>query len=239
MIILNCFVSIIWLRATHRAFSLSSAALALGLCLAAPASAQVWKYVDDQGVTHFTNEPVTQGVLVIAADAKPASRGTADLGALPEDQALRTLNFVESQASYKDNQAQLMAAAQTHGLDYALVKAVTATESAFNPNAISHKGAVGLMQIMPATAAQYGVRSEPGVSVTQKLKAPDVNIQVGTRLLADLFRLYPDRIDLVLAAYNAGQGAVSRAGHQIPNYRETQNYVRKVLAVYKVLQSRN
>jgi soluble lytic murein transglycosylase-like protein len=124
-------------------------------------------------------------------------------------------------------------------LDYALVKAVTATESAFNPNAISHKGAVGLMQIMPATAAQYGVRSEPGVSVTQKLKAPDVNIQIGTRLLADLFRLYPDRIDLVLAAYNAGQGAVSRAGHQIPNYRETQNYVRKVLAVYKVLQSRN
>jgi soluble lytic murein transglycosylase-like protein len=158
---------------------------------------------------------------------------------LPEDQALRTLNFVESRAGYKDTQAQLMAAAQTHGLDYALVKAVTATESAFNPNAVSHKGAVGLMQIMPATAAQYGVRSEPGVSVTQKLKVPDVNIQVGTRLLADLFRLYPDRIDLVLASYNAGQGAVSRAGHQIPNYRETQHYVRKVLAVYNVLKSRN
>ena len=58
-----------------------------------------------------------------------SSSTTADLGALPEDQAVRTLNFVESQASYKDNQAQLKAAAQTHGLDYALVKAVTATES--------------------------------------------------------------------------------------------------------------
>jgi soluble lytic murein transglycosylase-like protein len=239
MIILKCFESITWLRTIPCAFSLSSAALALGLCLAAPASAQVWKYVDDQGVTQFTNEPVAQGLLIIAADPKPASRGPADLGPLPEDQALRTLNFVESQAGYKDTQAQLMAAAQTHGLDYALVKAVTATESAFNPNAISHKGAVGLMQIMPATAAQYGVRSEPGVSVTQKLKVPDVNIQVGTRLLADLFRLYPDRIDLVLAAYNAGQGAVSRAGHQIPNFRETQHYVRKVLAVYKVLKSRS
>ncbi|WP_291915116.1 transglycosylase SLT domain-containing protein [Limnohabitans sp.] len=227
------------MRAIRCLLSLSSAALALGLLLAAPASAQVWKYVDDQGVTHFTNEPVAQGLLIIAADPKPANRGPADLGPLPEDQALRTLNFVESQASYKDTQAQLMAAAQTHGLDYALVKAVTATESAFNPNAISHKGAVGLMQIMPATAAQYGVRSEPGVSVTQKLKVPDVNIQVGTRLLADLFRLYPDRIDLVLAAYNAGQGAVSRAGHQIPNFRETQHYVRKVLAVYKVLKSRS
>jgi len=213
--------------------------LTLGLGLAMPGSAQVWKYVDDQGVTHFTNEPVAQGLLIIAAEPKPASRGPADLGPLPEDQALRTLNFVESRAGYKDTQAQLMAAAQTHGLDYALVKAVTATESAFNPNAVSHKGAVGLMQIMPATAAQYGVRSEPGVSVTQKLKVPDVNIQVGTRLLADLFRLYPDRIDLVLASYNAGQGAVSRAGHQIPNYRETQHYVRKVLAVYNVLKSRN
>ena len=239
MIILKCFESITWLRTIPCAFSLSSAVLALGFCLAAPASAQVWKYVDDQGVTHFTNEPVAQGLLIIAADPKPANRGPADLGPLPEDQALRTLNFVESQASYKDTQAQLMAAAQTHGLDYALVKAVTATESAFNPNAISHKGAVGLMQIMPATAAQYGVRSEPGVSVTQKLKVPDVNIQVGTRLLADLFRLYPDHIDLVLAAYNAGQRAVSRAGHQIPNFRETQHYVRKVLAVYKVLKSRS
>lgn len=239
MIIVKCFESIIGLRAIRCLLSLSSAALALGLLLAAPASAQVWKYVDDQGVTHFTNEPVAQGLLIIAADPKPANRGPADLGPLPEDQALRTLNFVESQASYKDTQAQLMAAAQTHGLDYALVKAVTATESAFNPNAISNKGAVGLMQIMPATAAQYGVRSEPGVSVTQKLKVPDVNIQVGTRLLADLFRLYPDRIDLVLAAYNAGQGAVSRAGHQIPNFRETQHYVRKVLAVYKVLKSRS
>jgi len=217
--------------------------LTLGLSAATPCLAQVWKYVDDQGVTHFTNQPVTQGLLIIAADPKPTIRSPspspADLGTLPEDQALRTLNFVESRANYKDTQAQLMAAAQTHGLDYALVKAVTATESAFNPNAVSHKGAVGLMQIMPATAAQYGVRSEPGVSVTQKLKAPEVNIQVGTRLLADLFRLYPDRIDLVLAAYNAGQGAVSRAGHQIPNYRETQHYVRKVLAVYNVLKSRN
>ena len=243
MRILKCFESITWLRSISCAFSLSGAAFALGLFLAAPASAQVWKYVDDQGVTHFTNEPVAQGLLIIAADPKPTSRSPgpspADLGTLPEDQALRTLNFVESRAGYKDTQAQLMAAAQTHGLDYALVKAVTATESAFNPNAVSHKGAVGLMQIMPATAAQYGVRSEPGVSVTQKLKVPDVNIQVGTRLLADLFRLYPDRIDLVLASYNAGQGAVSRAGHQIPNYRETQHYVRKVLAVYNVLKSRN
>lgn len=213
----------------------------LTLCLgvAMPSWAQVWKYVDDQGVTHFTNEPVAKGLLIIAGETQPAPPEVADLGVLPEEQARRTLNFVESQNSYKVNQAQLKAAAQTHGVDYALVKAVTATESAFNPQAVSHKGAVGLMQIMPATAAQYGVRSEPGISVVQKLKEPGINIQVGTRHLADLTRLYPGRMDLVLAAYNAGQGAVSRAGHQIPNYRETQNYVRKVLAIYRILQTRN
>jgi soluble lytic murein transglycosylase-like protein len=77
------------------------------------------------------------------------------------------------------------------------------------------------------------------MSVVQKLKEPGLNIQVGTRHLAELTRLYPGRMDLVLAAYNAGQGAVSRAGHQIPNYRETQNYVRKVLAMYKLLQTRS
>jgi len=213
--------------------------LALGLGLAMPSLAQVWKYVDDQGVTHYTNQPVDKGLLIIAGDTPAVTPNVTDLGFLPEDQARRTLNFVESRSGYKDNQAQLMAAAQTHGVDYALVKAVTATESAFNPQAVSHKGAVGLMQIMPATAAQYGVRSEPGISVVQKLKEPGINIQIGTRHLADLTRLYPGRMDLVLAAYNAGQGAVSRAGHQIPNYQETQNYVRKVLAIYKILQTRS
>ena len=213
--------------------------LTFGLCAAMPSLAQVWKYVDDQGITHFTNEPVAKGLLIIAGETPTAAPIVADLGVLPEDQARRTLNFVESRSSYKENQAQLMAAAQTHGVDYALVKAVTATESAFNPQAVSHKGAVGLMQIMPATAAQYGVRPEPGMSVVQKLKEPGLNIQVGTRHLAELTRLYPGRMDLVLAAYNAGQGAVSRAGHQIPNYRETQNYVRKVLAIYKLLQTRS
>lgn len=201
----------------------------------APASAQVWKYVDANGVTHFTNEPVANAQLIIAGDAKT----TPDVGALREDLARRTLSFVESQSSYNEARPHLLAAAKTHGVEADLIKAVAATESAFNPRAVSHKGAVGLMQIMPATAAQYGVTSEPGRPVIQKLKEPELNIEVGTRYLADLTRLYPGRLDLVLASYNAGQGAVSRAGHQIPNYRETQDYVRKVLAIYKVLQKRS
>ena len=208
---------------------------ALALGFAAPASAQVWKYVDANGTTHFTNEPVPNALIVIPGDAKTSP----DLGVLREDQARRTLSFVESQSSYNEVRPHLLAAAKTHGVEPDLIKAVAATESAFNPQAVSHKGAVGLMQIMPATANQYGVKAEPGRPLLQKLKEPAVNIEIGTRYLADLTRLYPDRLDLVLASYNAGQGAVSRAGHQIPNYRETQDYVRKVLAIYKVLQKRS
>lgn len=201
-------------------------------CLHAPVLAQVWKYVDANGVTHFTNEAVANGQQIVSGYAN------GPVGDLPERQAVRTLQHAEASPGYKQAQPHLQAAAQTHGLDYALVKAVAATESAFNSNAVSPKGAVGLMQVMPATAAQYGLSPEPGRPLSQKLKEPEANVQVGTRYLADLIRLYPGRLDLALAAYNAGQGAVSRAGHQIPNYRETQDYVRKVMAVYKVLQAR-
>jgi soluble lytic murein transglycosylase-like protein len=206
------------------------------LTLAAPAAAQVWKYVDAQGVTHFTNEAIPQGQQIIAGDTPPSH--LVPLTPLPEKQLLRTIQHAESMPGYKQAQTPMMAAAKAHGLDYALVKAVAVTESAFNPNAISHKGAIGLMQIMPATAAQYGLSAEPGRPVSQKLQEPELNIQIGTRHLAGLTRLYPGRLDLALAAYNAGQGAVRRAGNQIPNYRETQDYVRKVMAVYMALQAR-
>lgn len=201
-----------------------------------PALAQVWKYVDSNGLMHFTNQPVSQAELIITAYI--AKHPQEPLAGQPDRQTIKILDVIEAKASYKNAQPQLMAAAQTHGVDYALLNAVAATESAFNPNAVSPKGAVGLMQIMPATAEQYGLRSDPGFPLSLKLKEEQVNIQIGTRLLADLSRRYPGRLDLVLAAYNAGQGAVSRAGHQIPNYRETQDYVRKVMAVYQVLQSR-
>lgn len=206
------------------------------LNLAAPAAAQVWKYVDAHGVTHFTNEAIPHGEQIIAAEPPPGR--PVQLASLPEKQVLRTIQHAESRPGYKQAQTPMMAAARAHGLDYALIKAVAVTESAFNPNAISHKGAIGLMQIMPATAAQYGLIAEPGRPVSQKLKEPELNIQIGTLHLAELTRLYPGRLDLVLAAYNAGQGAVSRAGNQIPNYRETQDYVRKVMALYAVLQTR-
>lgn len=115
-------------------------------------------------------------------------------------------------------------AAREAALDPALVHAVISVESAYNPAARSPKGAIGLMQLMPATAARYGVANAG--------HSPEVNLKAGTRYLSDLMQLFDNRTDLVLAAYNAGENAVLRYGLRIPPYRETQLYVPAVLAKY-------
>ena len=108
-----------------------------------------------------------------------------------------------------------------HGVDAELVKAVIQIESNYNHRAISKKGAMGLMQLMPGTANRYGVK---------QAFDPKQNVEGGVRYLRDLLDLFRDT-KLALAAYNAGEGAVQRY-NGIPNYTETQNYVRKVLALY-------
>lgn len=113
--------------------------------------------------------------------------------------------------------------ANRHNMDAALVKAVIHAESFFNPNATSRKGASGLMQLMPSTAERYGVTD---------LYSPRQNIEAGVRYLQDLMKRYPKRIKLVLAAYNAGENAVDKY-QGIPPFRETQNYVKKVLRYKK------
>jgi soluble lytic murein transglycosylase-like protein len=110
-----------------------------------------------------------------------------------------------------------------HGVDDDIVKAVIQVESNYNPKAVSPKGARGLMQLMPATAIRYGV---------QNIDDPWDNINGGVLYLKDLFQLFNSDLRLVLAAYNAGEKAVQRYNNDVPNYVETQNYVRKVLALY-------
>lgn len=110
--------------------------------------------------------------------------------------------------------------AQKHGVDFKLVWAVIQVESRFNPQALSHKGASGLMQLMPATAARYGVRNRFDVAQ---------NLEGGIRYLKDLLARHDGNLTLTLAAYNAGAGAVSRHGQRIPPYRETMLYVPAVL----------
>jgi hypothetical protein len=144
--------------------------------------------------------------------------------------------FFAGSPTYRGVQKHLRDAAKTHDIDYELLKALIVTESGFNTQAVSPKGAVGLMQIMPATAERYGVSSDAKAPVEVKLTDPRINIRTGTRYLRYLLNLFPGRLDLALAAYNAGEGAVMRAGNRIPNYRETQNYVKTVMELYGALK---
>ncbi len=121
---------------------------------------------------------------------------------------------------------KILLAAQRHGLDVDLVRAVIHVESRFNPGAHSPAGAVGLMQVMPATAARFGI--------TNLLDA-DSNLEAGCRYLAHLIQLFDGNVSLALAAYNAGEGAVIKHGHRIPPYGETQRYVPTVLNRWREL----
>lgn len=110
-----------------------------------------------------------------------------------------------------------------YGVDPFLVFCVMEQESRFNPGVVSLAGAIGLMQLMPATAARFGVANPFD---------PAQNVQGGTRYLKELLTRFGGRIDLALASYNAGEGAVIKYGQKIPPYRETQNYVRLISARY-------
>ena len=119
-------------------------------------------------------------------------------------------------------------AARNAGLEPELVHAVIAVESGYQPDAKSEKGAIGLMQVLPETAQRYGIR-DPAKSVRENLKA-------GTLYLRDLMQLFNGQLDLVLAAYNAGEKVVLRYGMKIPPYLETQRYVPAVLAKYSEIR---
>lgn len=111
-----------------------------------------------------------------------------------------------------------------YGVDPYLVFCVMENESGFNSRALSPKGARGLMQLMPATAARFGVSNAHD---------PAQSIRAGTRYLKELMRRFNGRIDLALAGYNAGEGTVMKYGHRVPPYRETRNYVRRITARYQ------
>jgi len=111
-----------------------------------------------------------------------------------------------------------------YGVDPYLIFLVMEQESHFNPRVVSPKGARGLMQLMPGTAARFGVR---------RPHDPGQNVSAGTRYLKELLNRFNNRVDLVLASYNAGEGAVIRFGHRVPPYRETRNYVKRISYRYK------
>lgn len=124
--------------------------------------------------------------------------------------------------------------ANEFGEDPGLLMAIVSVESGFNPSAVSPKGAVGLMQLMPATARRFGLQGGAGA-----LFDPQVNLRVGARYLGYLKTLFPRELDRVIAAYNAGEGAVMRFGGRIPPFAETQAYVVSVMRAYAQFAKNN
>lgn len=222
------------LRPRHRALQMATL-LTLGTGVGA-AHAELWAYVDAQGTTHYAAEQIDSRYKlysktgVDAAGVKTAGKSVQPVSTAAQ---AKVQSYFASQSGYKQNAKHLQAAAREHGVDEKLLKAIASAESSFNAQAVSPKGAIGLMQVIPDTAKRFGVQADKKRSVAQKLKDPAINAPVGARYVSYLQSLFPGRLDLVLAAYNAGEGAVKRYGNKIPPYKETQNYVKKVMKLYQ------
>lgn len=182
--------------------------------LSGTAQANIYSFKDEQGVTHFSNLPHLDKryKLVYRIPDAWQTRPNAWTPSFP-----KSIN-IEKLVPIIDN------AARMHGVDPRLVHAVIRAESGYNERALSNKGAVGLMQLIPATAERMGVRN---------IYDPVENIFGGTRYLAMLLKMFNNDMELALAGYNAGEGAVQRYGNKIPPFAETQAYVPKVLSFYR------
>ena len=184
--------------------------LCVALCLsflAVDGRSEIYKYKDHKGVTVFTDTP--RGTTFVKVDLKPKGWIDPTLSASP-------LVLRKKMAQYKPF---IEKAALDYSLPESLLEAVITVESASNPLAVSSAGAMGLMQLMPGTAERFGVRDS---------FSPNENITGGSKYLSHLMTLFDGDLNLVLAAYNAGEGAVKKYGNTVPPYTETQNYVRKV-----------
>lgn len=192
---------------------------------ASPARGQITSYVDEEGKRVFVNaETLPQ--------RRTAGRATLGRASRPEQPTLRLVSYRPTaprglpaqNASYTKEGLEQIAqeAAERHQLDPALIRAVIEAESNWDPEAVSRKGALGLMQLMPATATELGVNDAFD---------PVQNLDGGVRHLRAMLERYQGDLDRALAAYNAGGGAVDRAGG-VPNYVETRSYVQKITDNY-------
>lgn len=173
------------------------------------AGANIYKYVDKRGHVHLTDRPDHGGYKRLVKTWKGWTEAKVNFRAM-----------FQNRTKYAPTIAQ---AAKVHKLPPALLHAVITAESAYNPDAVSRAGAVGLMQLMPQTAQRYGVSNR---------RDPTSNVSGGTRYLRDLMNMFNDNLVLALAAYNAGENAVINHGRRIPPYRETEVYVQRVLKYY-------
>ncbi|MEO8306497.1 MAG: lytic transglycosylase domain-containing protein [Pseudomonadota bacterium] len=184
--------------------------------IAGPVRADIYAYTGPDGTIHFSNVPDDPHYrLIVRTPVEPSASSPS------ASSAARWL------AHSADFDAAIQRAAFASEVHPALLRAVIVVESGFNPRAISRRGAVGLMQLMPSTARRYGAFNAFD---------PEQNIHAGASYLAALItRFGSENLELVLAAYNAGEAAVEKYGRQIPPYRETRLYVPNVLKMYHAL----
>jgi soluble lytic murein transglycosylase len=165
------------------------------------ASADIYMYIDSEGVLHFTNRPTSSNYEVFLKE-KPRRP--------------------KPQLDSNDFDTMIQDAANRYGVSFSLIKAIIRAESAFNPKAVSHKGAMGLMQIMPNNFKELNLK-EPF--------DPEQNIMAGVRYMALLLDRFQGKVPLALAAYNAGPNKVE-AYQDIPPIEETEKYVKRVMKFY-------
>jgi soluble lytic murein transglycosylase-like protein len=203
----NTLPTVYFLQMTRHIY-LSAALCAL--LHAAVVQADIYALEDEQGTLHLTDAPVGEGFELLLETRKAGG-----------------VRAVPAMAGAAAHQQRIARVASHTGIDAGLLNAVISVESAYNPKAVSPKGAAGLMQLMPDTARRYGV--------VDRLD-PDQNLLGGALYLRDLMARFDNRLDLALAAYNAGEGAVERHGRRIPPFAETLRYVPRVLGRYQSLR---
>lgn len=201
---------------TYRSLSITSFSFLLLLVqLFVPCSvkADIYRYVDEEGIVHFTDAPTDTRFKVFMRDLK-------------KDKELRTKLKIASTVNPAEFEQLIKNCSQKYGVNINLVKAVIQAESGYNPNAVSKKGASGLMQLMPGTAKS--------LKVADRFNPKD-NVEGGVKYLRFLLDTFRGDVSLAVAAYNAGLNKVAKYGG-IPPYNETRNYVNRVLSYMKSYQ---
>ena len=191
---------------------------AIAVCTAAICSASppIYKYVDAEGVAHFTDKPDSRRYQLVDLTPKGLTRSGDRYDPALLTRATQYDAIIESEA-------------KSAGVEPNLLRAVIVVESGFNSRAVSKRGAVGLMQLMPETATRFGVSNRYD---------PRQNVRGGALYLGFLINRFSQNVRLALAAFNAGEDAVDRNAGQIPPFIETLEYVPKVLKIYQALSER-
>lgn len=216
-------------RLLQMCIALCAVGVSLGAAAAAPAD--LWAWVDGAGVVHLAGERLDRRYQPLMRP--PAIDGVPGKA----DRASGLLTWLEIAPEVRAVRPWLREAADTHGVDRQLLKALIAVESGFDATAVSPRGAVGLMQIMPAYGDHYATAAERQRPAEQRLRDPRTNILTGARMLSDLLQRF-GRVDLALAAWNAGPTRVRRAGDRLPAIAETEAHVQLVLELYWALLQR-